>query len=182
MNKHIFIEHESQNLPASRTLFEPACHHCQASAPGEGSWQAASCGRPFEDECNACSARGNAPLSVRMHLTALLSGTRLAQGAPSRLAGTAPAHRAVPHAVASTRSAWSVPPRRAGDTGDTSAVSDGPTTPSCPPVTPLRRDTFLHTLTNFAPVVKSDLLVALPSPPYSGQGDDTSLSKGNGRT
>lgn len=105
-----------------------------------------------------------------MHLTALLSGTRLPQGVPTRLAGTAPGHRAESYAVPSTRSTRSLPPRRAGDT---SAVSDGPTTCSCPPLTLTEEYTFLHTLTCFAPVVKSDLLVALPSPPYFGQGDVT---------
>lgn len=73
------------------------------------------------------------PLSVP-HLTALLRGTRLPQGVPTRPASTAPGHWALSYTVTSTRSTCSLPLARAGDTGDTSAVIDGPSTPACPPL------------------------------------------------
>lgn len=63
----------------------------------------------------------------RKHLTVLLSGARLPQGAASTPAGTAPGQRAVSGTVTSTRNTCSVP---LGDTDDTSAVMAPPRPPA----------------------------------------------------
>lgn len=70
-----FIERESQNLLASRTLLELVCHRW----PRGSSWQRLSLWRWV----NACSAGAALPLSARMHLL------KFPQGAPSSPAGTA---------------------------------------------------------------------------------------------